>query len=185
MLRSVWHDTTTLATGESMTGRFTRHAVAVAWLTGLTACAHGNQSDRLPSDSLATARVSDSLTDVGQMTSDDLVAGWMLRSDPPQRPTGLRITFTVDSASGSRFYGELSHFFSGNVGTDPREFEPFIGSVRAGRIAFEFARRNRPTAGGSLVGHLGTDTVFCDTLVLGPDTLTGRGRLWFLVRDSR
>lgn len=168
-----------------MTGRFTKHAVAIAWLTCLTACAHANQSDRVPGDSLATAGVSDYLTDVGQMTSDDLVAAWMLRSDPPQRPTGLRITFSVDSASGSRFYGELSHFFSGNVGTDPREFEPFIGSVRAGRIAFEFARRSRPDAGGSLVGHVNKDTVFCDTLVLGPDTLTGRGRRWFLVKERR
>jgi hypothetical protein len=168
-----------------MTARFIRHAVAIAWLTGLTACAHGNQSNRVPSDSLASAGSPDSFTDIEQMTSDDLVAAWMLRSDPPQRPTGLRITFTVDSASGSQFYGELSHFFSGNVGTDTREFEPFVGSVRAGRIAFAFARRSRPNTGVSLVGHLGTDTVFCDTLVLGPDTLTGRGRLWFLVRENR
>ncbi|KPJ88148.1 MAG: hypothetical protein AMS18_13690 [Gemmatimonas sp. SG8_17] len=168
-----------------MSARFTRHAVAVAWLTGLTACAHGNQSNRVPSDSLATAGVPDSPTDAGQMMSEDLVAAWMLRSDPPQRPTGLRITFTVDSVSGSRFYGELSHFFSGNVGTDPRDFEPFIGSVRGGEIAFDVTRRSRPNAGVSLVGHLGTDTVFCDTLVLGPDTLTGRGRIWFLVRENR
>ncbi len=183
--RSAKHGTTTPATGASMTGRFTRQLVAMAWLTGLTACAHGNQSNGVPNDSPGTAGSADSLTDVRQMTSDHLVTAWMLRSDPPQRPTGLRITFTIDSASGSRLYGELSHFFSGNVGTDPREFEPFIGSARAGRIAFAFARRGRPDAGVSLVGHFARDTIFCDTLVLGPDTLTGRGHRWFLIREHR
>jgi len=167
-----------------MTGRFTRHLGAIVALTGLSACAHAKRTNSLPGDSLDAAGLPDSLIHVRQISSDDLVAAWMLRSEPPQRATGLRITFTVDSATGTRFYGELSHFFSGNVGTDPSEFEPFVGSFQAGRIAFAVARRTRPNAGVSLIGHLGTDTVFCDTLIIGPDTLTGRGRLWFLIRES-
>jgi len=116
----------------------------------------------------------------------NLVGDWLLRADPPLPPDGLRITVTFDSAAASDVFGRISHFFSGNVGTDPRAYVPFVGSLTDdGAIEFTARHRDPTLLGLSVLGRVAGDTVRCDRLVLGPDTLTGGSRSWLFVKEGR
>jgi hypothetical protein len=161
-----------------MTDTLTRNlATTLTAITVLTlACARANSGVDEPhgSDSLAE-----------QSTTVNLVGDWLLRADPPLPPEGLRITVTVDSAGSSTLFGRISHFFSGDVGTDPREFMPFTGSIAlSGAVAFTIEKRDPTLPGLSLVGQIVGDTLRCHRLVLGPDTLTGGNRSWLFVKES-
>jgi hypothetical protein len=96
---------------------------------------------------------------------------------------GLSITVTIDSVSGARYFGRLSHYFSGNVGQDPSRYAHFSDSIRGeGTVTFSM-----PTLGGSvpgmmMAGALVTDTITLHTFVLGPDTISSGLSRWILVR---
>ena len=162
-----------------MTNTLTRSlAITLIAITPLTlACARTNSGTDRP-------RAGDSLAE--QSTAVNPVGDWLLRADPPLPPEGLRITVTVDSAASSALFGRISHFFSGDVGTDPREYLPFTGSVApSGEVAFTIEKRDPTLLGLSLVGEIVGDTLRCHRLVLGPDTLTGGNRSWWFVRGGR
>jgi hypothetical protein len=96
---------------------------------------------------------------------------------------GLSITVTIDSVNGARFFGRLSHYFSGNVGQDPGEFEPFSDSIRhERRLTFTIPAVDRNLIGMAMVGTLGNDTIDLNRLVLGPDTISSGQYRWILVR---
>jgi hypothetical protein len=96
---------------------------------------------------------------------------------------GLHITLTVDSVSGARYFGRLSNYFSGNVGQDPRAFESFSDSVRAGGIvSFSLPSVESDMLGMQMNGRMAVDTIALDMFVLGPDTISSGTRRWILVR---
>lgn len=119
-----------------------------------------------------------------QATASHQATGdWLLRGDPPLAEPGLHVTITVDSVRAERFFGRLSHLFTGNVGTDPREYRPFVGSIdSAGAVQFTIERRDSTLLGMEVEGRIVGDTIRCTRLMLGPDELTGTGRSWFFVR---
>lgn len=113
-----------------------------------------------------------------------LVGTWRLRRDPPQPMPGLRVLVTVDSSSGSRFFGRVTEYFSGNVGVDPAAFAAFSETVDddlAVSIRILQARSREP--GLAMRGRLLGDEIRLDSFVLGPDTLSGTGTRWYLTRE--
>ncbi len=141
------------------------------------ACARRN------SDSDALHRID---SPPGQSADAHLVGNWLLRADPPLPPDGLRITVTIDSAKSSNVFGRISHYFSGNVGTDPREYRPFVGVLKArGGVEFTIDKTDPTLPGLSVVGQFAADTLRCQRLLLGPDTLTGGNREWLFVKENR
>ena len=184
--------------------------LAVAALTGLgfLACGRG-EPDTLPPHQLAeataatpTAEAAAAPTEEAVVTpaaettevfaedqatpgaAAELVGNWELRSDPPQRMPGLHMTITVDSASGARYFGRLNNYFSGDVGIDPREFEPFVDSIGSDRtVTFVMPTRDGQLSGIVMEGNLVPDTVRLNKFVLGPDTLSNLTRRWVLVRS--
>jgi hypothetical protein len=95
----------------------------------------------------------------------------------------MRMAFTVDSASGSDYFGRLSLYFAGNTGANADEFEPFAGAMGSdGTVEFRVAHGDGSTAGILLVGRLRSDTIHVQTLVIGRDSLSSRERDWFLVK---
>lgn len=113
-----------------------------------------------------------------------LVGNWELRSDPPQRMPGLHMTITVDSTSGRRYFGRLNNYFSGDVGIDPREFEPFADSIGSDRtVTFAMPTKDGQMSGITMEGSLTADTVRLSRFVLGLDTLSDATRHWVLVKS--
>ena len=169
--------------------------LVVATLTGLgfLACGRG-ETDTLPPHRLAeataatpTAEPAAAPTEEAVVTpgaAAELVGNWELRSNPRQRMPGLHMTITVDSAAGTRYFGRLNNYFSGDVGIDPREFEPFVDSIGADRtVTFVMPTRDGQLSGIVMEGSLLLDTVRLNTFVLGPDTLSNLARRWVLVRS--
>jgi len=112
-----------------------------------------------------------------------LLGDWELGSIPPQRMPGISVTVTVDSVNGPRYFGGLSHYFSGNVGQDPRNYEAFVDSIREDDIVtFSMAAARSEAPGMEMRGKFDGDTIALDTFVLGPDTVTSGERRWFLVK---
>lgn len=120
-------------------------------------------------------------------TADVLVGDWSLAAKPPLQTPGLKLRVTIDSARGSSLFGRLTLYFSGDVGGDPAEYEPFVGTVDSNAaVAFTIRRRDPAMLGIWVVGRLEPDTILADTLVIGPDTATNMsGRSWFFVKERR
>ncbi|MFQ5702442.1 MAG: hypothetical protein ACE5HT_00295 [Gemmatimonadales bacterium] len=107
---------------------------------------------------------------------------WYLTSDPPQTLPGIHIELTVDSV-GDAAFGHLSHFFSGNLGIDPGTFEHFAASLHDdGTIVIDIARIVNDSPGLGFVGSMTTDTITLRSFTIGADTMTGHGRVWFLIK---
>jgi len=153
-------------------------ALLVGAVTTLSlTCARGDPNVYVSSENESPA---------GQQAAANLVGDWLLRADPPLPPDGLRITVTLDSTVASDVFGRISHFFSGNVGSDPRAYVPFVGALTdGGTIEFTVRHREPTQPGLSVFGRVAGDTVRCDRLVLGPDTLTGGSRSWLFVKEGR
>jgi len=118
-------------------------------------------------------------------TTEVLVGDWSLAAKPPLQTPGLKLRVTIDSARESSFFGRLTLYFSGDVGGDPAEYEPFVGTVDSdAAVAFTITRRDPAMLGIGVVGRLRADTITADTLVIGPDTATNMsGRSWFFVKE--
>ncbi len=124
--------------------------------------------------------------EAGRAPADSLVGNWVLRAEPPLPPPGINLTVTIDSSHGDRVFGRLSHLFTGNVGTDTREYQPFAGSVNeTGGIEFTIEKRDPSLLGLSVAGQISGDTLKCHELTLGPDELGSDSRVWFFVREER
>lgn len=138
-------------------------------------CARGNSaSGDLENAESATAEVYSAVA---------LVGDWDLTSDPPLPPPGLHMSFTVDSADSPRYYGRLSHYFSGNVGADLTAFKPFVGSMdEHDLVEFRVDQVDPAMLGIVVQGRLGVDTIHTNALIIGPDTVSGGDRRWFLVK---
>ena len=150
---------------------------ALAW-PGLVACGHGAPETAPPQQ-----RAEATTEKPASGAAAALVGDWELRSDPPQRMPGLRLTVTVDSATGVRYFGRLTNYFSGNVGGDPRVYEAFVDSIRPdGSVTFVLPTVDRDMLGIVMEGTLSADTIQLDTFVLGPDTLSNGTRRWALVK---
>jgi hypothetical protein len=116
-------------------------------------------------------------------TAAGLTGDWELRSNPPQRPPGFSLTVTVDSVVDAQYFGRLTHYFSGDVGRDPREFEAFRDTLRPdGTVRFDIPTVDRELLGIVLEGLATADTMRLSLFVLGPDTLSNGTRRWTLVR---
>ncbi len=156
-----------------------RTILALVGATGIlvVGCARGNANN----DPSRGSGVPSS-----QMAVAGLQGDWVLHAEPPLPATGMRITVTVDSVRGPDVFGRLTHFFSGNVGTDPLEYHPFTGSVDdEGDVAFTIEKRDRPLMGIEVAGQVHGDTLRLRNFVIGPDTVTGGNRAWFFVKDQR
>jgi len=151
------------------------HHLAAMLSMAAIACARGGTAANGTGQSRQAA--------AGPQAAVQLVGDWHLASDPPQPPPGLRMAFTVDSASGSDYFGRLSLYFAGNTGRNADEFEPFAGTMgREGSVEFRVTHGDPSTAGILLAGRLRSDTIYVETLVVGPDSLSSRERDWFLVK---
>jgi hypothetical protein len=125
-------------------------------------------------------------TDVApqQTAHSPLVGNWHLRPAAPIRQggPGIRLTLTIDSVRAERLYGRLAHFFAGNVGMDPSDYAPFVGSASEGEVAMRLEHRNPAAPALAFAGRVSGDTIALDTFVIGPDTLS-RDADWILVRE--
>jgi len=148
-------------------------------LHGLAGCGGGTQ-ETVPQIQADT----DTTATQGDRAAVALLGDWELRSDPPQRPPGFSLTITVDSAADSHYFGRLTHYFAGNVGRDPREFEAFRDSVRTdGVVRLAIPTVDRDMLGIVMEGSVtAADTIRLNLFVLGPDTLSGGIRRWALVK---
>ncbi|UCG87271.1 MAG: hypothetical protein JSW71_01625 [Gemmatimonadota bacterium] len=152
-----------------------RHHLSALLCIAAVACARGGTA----SDSAAQSQEAGGVS----QSAAQLIGVWDLATDPPQTPPGLRMAFTVDSASGSSYFGRLSLYFAGNAGGNSDEFEPFAGNMgQDGTVEFRVEHSDRSIPGISVVGPLRADTIRVETLVIGPDTLSSPGRRWFLVK---
>lgn len=99
---------------------------------------------------------------------------WALAVGDVSRGTpGLRLTLVVDSGETEAFYGHVSHFFSGNVGVDPRIFRPFQGTVSEdGRVEIPIEPATAEAPPLRLAGRLRGDTLQLDSFTVGRDTVT-------------
>jgi len=157
--------------------------IAVITWAGFTACGRGAPETAPPQQSAEVATEMRAEAQPAGGTTTGLVGNWELQSDPPQRLPGIRLTVTVDSTSGTRFFGRLSNYFSGDVGIDPRSFESFADSIRPdGSLTFAMPTVDRTMLGIVLEGTYTTDTIRLSRFVLGPDTLSTGTRRWTLVR---
>ena len=146
------------------------------------ACGRNAPDNGTPHNTIETGPAEQSDATRG---SDQLVGAWELRSEPPQRFPGLQIVVSVDSVSESRYFGRLAKYLSGNVGQNPNDYEAFEDSITSTQVVtFTIPTVNREMLGILFSGTLTADSILLSTFVLGPDTLNGTGRRWFLVRKS-
>jgi hypothetical protein len=94
----------------------------------------------------------------------------------------MQLAITIDSVVRGQVYGALTSYFAGDVGADPAVFSDFEGHVAGDTLSLSIRPANEPSAGFRLLGKPRGDTLHLDTFVVGPDTLSGRGRHWMLVR---
>ena len=153
----------------------TRLLTALLCVTTPLACARGNSaSGDLEHAESATAEV---------YSAAALVGDWYLESEPPTPRPGLSMRFTVDSTDGPSYFGRLSHYFAGNVGGDLTAFKPFVGSMDDhDLVEFRVDQVDPAMLGIVVQGRLGADTIHANTLIIGPDTVSGSDRSWFLVK---
>ncbi len=114
------------------------------------------------------------------------VGRWTLEVSPePAMPTHrLLMELRIDSVTGTRVFGALTHYLAGDVGIDPSAFPKFEGRVdEQGFITLRIGHEDPAISGFVLAGRLGGDTVPLDLFVVGPDTASGRDREWRLVRQ--
>ncbi len=111
---------------------------------------------------------------------------WALEVYPePTVPTPrLHMELRIDSVTGTRVFGALTHYLAGDVGVDPRAFPHFDGRVdERGFITLRIGHQDPAVSGFVLAGPLSGDTIALDVFVVGPDTASGRDRKWRLVRQ--
>ncbi len=113
-----------------------------------------------------------------------LAGAWVLEFEtmsPAGR--GLQLAVTVDSGDAAGFYGRVSHFFSGNMGIDPRIFRPFRGTLIEGLVdlAVEPATEDAPRL--HILGHLSGDTIRLERFTIGRDTVEAGGERSSLIRS--
>jgi hypothetical protein len=155
---------------------------AIIW-SGFTACGRGAPETAPPQQHSEELAETPAEVQSAGGEAAGLVGDWELQSNPPQRLPGLHLTVTVDSTAGSRYFGQLSNYFSGDVGIDPRDFEAFADSIWPdGSLTFALPTVDRAMIGILLKGTYATDTIQLSTFVLGPDTLSTGTRRWALVR---
>lgn len=112
-----------------------------------------------------------------------LLGNWELRRIPPRSMPGLSLTLQIDSTRGARYFGRLIHYFAGDVGQDPSDYEAFADSIRRDdHLIFTIRAVDRRMLGMVMAGRLTADTVELETFVLGPDTLSDGPFRWILVR---
>ena len=166
-----------------MLGRQLLFAVLI-W-QGFAACGRGAPETAPPRQPAEEATETSAESPPARGVAARLVGDWELRRDPPQRMPGINLTVTVDSISGARYFGRLSHYFSGNVGIDPRDFEPFADSIGSDKtVVFAMPTFDREMLGIVMEGIVAGDTIQLGKFVLGPDTLSAGTWHWVLVRRS-
>jgi hypothetical protein len=151
--------------------------------TAITSCGRGSsdESAALVPNPQDTGAVTEVRPVYGLAAS--LVGEWELARIPPQPMPGINITVTIDSAKDVRYYGRISHYFSGNVGQDPNHYAQFTDSILHDRsLIFSMPAVESGMPGLAMEGTLTTDTIMLDTFVLGPDTIRSSQHRWILVR---
>lgn len=155
--------------------------IGLIWLAGCGRAGSADSSVLAQVDEAATAAAS---TTQSTRPESTLLGNWLLRSAPAQRMPGTQLTVSVDSVDGSAYVGRLSHYFAGNMGIDPAEFQACDDSISADSIVtFRLPTVDPELLGILLVGRLTNDSIALTTFVLGPDTLSKGSRRWYLVRE--
>ena len=81
-------------------------------------------------------------------------------SDPPILSTGIHVSVMVDSAEGMRFWGHVTLWFSGDVGTSPSAFGRVWGQIDdGGGVMLEIPRASPGQLAVSVVGELAGDVL--------------------------
>ena len=79
-------------------------------------------------------------------------------SDPPVLNTGLHVSVMVDSVEGMRFWGHVTIWFAGDVGTSLTSFGRVWGHIDAGNgVMLEIPRTSPGQAAVRVVGELAGD----------------------------
>jgi hypothetical protein len=121
----------------------------------------------------------------GSMQDWRLVGHWVLEVSPdPDMPTPrLRMELRIDSTVGDRVFGALTHYLAGDVGIDPSTFPVFEGRVHDdGSVLLRIGHVDPQMHGFVLAGRTRGDTIPLELFVIGPDTASGWGQTWYLVR---
>ena len=81
-------------------------------------------------------------------------------SDPPILSTGIHVSVMVDSAEGMRFWGRVTLWFAGDVGTSPSAFGRVWGQIDDGSgVMLEIPRASPGQAAVRMVGELAGDVL--------------------------
>jgi hypothetical protein len=81
-------------------------------------------------------------------------------SDPPVLNTGLHVSVRVDSVEGMRFWGHVTLWFAGDVGTSLTSFGRVWGHIDAGNgVMLEIPRTSPGQAAVRVVGELAGDVL--------------------------
>jgi hypothetical protein len=91
-------------------------------------------------------------------------------SDPPVLNTGLHVSVMVDSVKGMRFWGHVTLWFAGDVGTSPSAFGRVWGQIDDGSgVMLEIPRASPGQAAVSVVGELAGDVLMVHGCSSGAD----------------
>ena len=121
----------------------------------------------------------------GPTQDSRLLGDWVLEVSPePDMPTPrLRMGLRIDSTVGDRVFGALTHYLAGDVGREPSTFPAFDGQVHDdGSVLLRIGHENPRMLGFVLAGRIAEGTIPLELFVIGPDTASGRGQTWYLVR---
>lgn len=155
---------------------------ALLW-QGLAACGRSEPETTPPMQTVNETPETLVEDQQGVGAATEIVGEWELRSHPPSRMPGLQLTVTVDSASGTRYFGRLTNYFAGDVGMDPRDYESFADSIRpGGYVVFAMPATDPEMLGIVMEGTVEADTVRLVEFLLGPDTISSGTRRWVLAR---
>lgn len=133
--------------------------------------------DAQPPDPSQTGEIVKRIDDAAQPKPSGphpMLGEWALTvGDVSGGTPGLRLTLVVDSGTSEAFFGRVTHFFSGNVGLDPRIFRPFRGTVSEdGRVEIPIEPATSDAPPLHLGGRLRGDALQLDSFTVGRDTIT-------------
>lgn len=114
-----------------------------------------------------------------------LVGTWSLEHPPAPAGPGIHLELHVDSVAGGSVHGALLTYFAGNLGAGASDFPHFAGTVTpSGAVEIQIGHADVDGAGFRFAGVIAGDTIPLSLFVVGPDTLSGGGVVWRLVRTQ-
>jgi hypothetical protein len=156
--------------------------VAALILTGALACGTPRPSTRAAQRPDSIARQAATLPAPPVQAPAVLAGTWALRAE--NRAAGPHLELSIDSISGATFRVRLAFLMQGDVGIDPRRFEPTRGDIGAdGRVHLTVKARDRAEPFGEMAGTLAGDTIRLRIYRWAGEDQTAGGTSWILIKQ--